>query len=101
MASQDSTGWTPKGPVLRYEDGIPVVPIVASRNPGEKDSLILQACPYCGEQHLHGAGGPGKHAKGSAGHRVSHCLKEVPGDRGYLLEVVAEKNSPTKRKARS
>lgn len=49
---------------------------------------LVPACPYCGRQHIHGAGdGP---LPTGLGHRVSHCMKR-DGDnvaRGYELRTM-------------
>lgn len=52
---------------------IPVCKIV-----GFSEHHVLVCCPYCGQVHYHGrAGGPG--------HVLSHCLKKVPEDVGYII----------------
>ncbi len=40
-------------------------------------------CPYCGKKHTHGA--PQRPSGRHQGHRVSHCLRKKPQDRGYIL----------------
>jgi hypothetical protein len=73
------------GPVLEYENGIPVVPVIAKQS--RKGTLLqLLACPYCGELHIHGGGESGDDPRDHEGHRVAHCLE--PDDRGYILRVV-------------
>jgi len=50
-------------------------------------SLIMECCPYCGEEHLHGGG---KGEEPMYGHRVSHCINPSKGyEKGY--ELIPEK----------
>lgn len=45
-------------------------------------SLVLARCPYCGEEHRHGAGDDGE--VGAHVERTSHCLS---GGKPYTLAV--------------
>lgn len=40
-------------------------------------------CPYCGKQHVHGAGVPGGELL--IGHRLAHCVIKDEGNSGYYL----------------
>lgn len=42
-------------------------------------------CPYCGKTHTHGAVSVNVDSGKYRGHRVSHCLRKSPQDRGYIL----------------
>ena len=67
--------------------------------------VITESCPYCGERHYHGTGGPdwGDHVQvtngiRNLGHRVKHCVPknvtitladgtEVCNESGYILGI--------------
>ncbi len=74
---------------LGYVDGIPVVPVTVERT-RMLHLLHLAACPYCGQPHIHGGGLADQDPREFEGHRITHCLKRVPGDRGYVLIVTEE-----------
>jgi hypothetical protein len=93
------------GPVLGYQDGIPIVPVTVEF--GIPWGLLrLAACPYCGRPHVHGGPRPGQDPHECEGHRVADCVsKHVPEDRqgdvnrGYILRIV-EDTSPNDHRAR-
>ena len=70
-------------------DGIPIVPVTVERT-RTVHLLHVAACPYCGRPHVHGGGLPDEDPRDFEGHRASHCLKPVSGDRGYFLIVTEE-----------
>jgi hypothetical protein len=93
------------GPVLGYEDGIPIVPVTVKRVPNgyrrQVTLLKLAVCPYCGRPHTHGAGSPETDPHDDEGHRLSHCVDtHVPPERrrdmnrGYILRIVGEEPEP-------
>lgn len=47
-------------------------------------------CPYCGEVHLHGAGGVAEDIEDYRGHRNSHCYtnRHAARDVGYFIGEV-------------
>ncbi len=79
-------GPLPPGPVLGHLGGIPIVPVTVRRYYWGTQ-FVLAACPYCGAEHLHGGGDPGDDPHDHEGHRLSHCVRRVPGDRGYILRI--------------
>lgn len=80
------------GPVLGYDNGIPIVPVNVER--GRKVHLLrLAACPLCGRPHVHGGGYLGKDPHDFEGHRTSHCPMRIPGDRGYILRIVDDQDA--------
>ena len=51
---------------------------------------VVEQCPYCGERHVHGGGGPNEDPRRFLGHRVPHCdLQKLPvgvnPSPGYVL----------------
>jgi hypothetical protein len=84
-----SKGHSVSATILGYVQGIPVVPVTVERT-RTVHLLHLAVCPYCGRPHVHGGGPPEGDPRDYEGHRVSHCLRPVPGDRGYLLVVTEE-----------
>ena len=71
--------------VTEWQDGIPVV--CASVEQYRRQYLLYITCPYCGERHQHGGGSMAEDPRENAGHRLSHCVRSVAGDRGYILRV--------------
>lgn len=74
--------------IERDEAGFPIARCVRHR---DGVSLVVLACPYCGERHWHGNGGD---LHGEPGHRAQHCsdnpMPEVRATRrGYVLRCVA------------
>lgn len=69
-----------------------LIPVVAGRmvltDNGRAIRGVVIRCPYCGDEHLHGAGSrPGR----ASGHRVSHCCSPLhPFDAGYDIRVPLE-----------
>jgi hypothetical protein len=69
---------------------------------GQKFGLWIGICPWCGKQHVHGAGRDLSEAGLTAmlGHRVAHCY----GGQSYLLERKilhdAPNSAPQKKKKR-
>ena len=47
---------------------------------------IVPKCPFCGQQHLHGAGEPGTPGYPLTGHRTAHCVGDE-GAGGYILKL--------------
>lgn len=86
------TGRSTSATVLGYVDGIPIVPVRVKRT-RDVNLLYLATCPYCGRQHVHGGGRPDQNPRDFEGHRLSHCLQQVPGDRGYML-IVTDDDRP-------
>ena len=91
------SGHTGSVTILGYDQGIPIVPVtvrrvvpVITRRFMSVVELYLAACPYCGKPHIHGGGTPDEDPHKYEGHRGSHCLKKVTGDRGYILRIVDE-----------
>ena len=79
------------GPVLGYQDGIPLVPVTVERGRDRGRPYIglhIAACPHCGWPHMHGAGT--EDLRGFAEHRVSHCMSPWSGNRGYILFVTEQ-----------
>lgn len=65
-------------------DGIPVVPATLVRTrPGHPGLLVVSHCVHCGSRHVHGEGG-------GYGHRVAHCVRKSPDNRGYVLVPAVE-----------
>ena len=86
MSSSNRKRKTP-GPVLGHENGFPVVPVTVAR--GERGNyLVVHACPYCGEKHVHGGGRPNEDPHEYAFHRVQHCINPPPKCPGYVLRIV-------------
>lgn len=51
--------------------------------------VVTIQCPYCGQQHTHGWGGPGD----PGGHRAPHCWTDDArriNSRGYALTIPAQ-----------
>lgn len=44
---------------------------------------VVPKCPYCGKEHVHGAGAPNEDPRQFLGHRVAHCFP--PPEGGYVL----------------
>ena len=81
-----SRGRSVSATILGYVDGIPIVPVTVERT-RSVHLLHVAACPYCGRPHVHVELARRGH---DHGHRASHCLKPVSGDRGYFLIVTEE-----------
>ena len=65
------------------------VPIVLARRVSTRDNdLLVITCPYCGDEHSHGACGRGSAFGAGDGHREAHCVKGSPNP-GYILREVA------------
>lgn len=71
--------------VIEWQNGIPVVDASVERY--RRQYLLYVACPYCGERHQHGGGSIVEDPRENAGHRLSHCVRQRPGDRGYIIRV--------------
>lgn len=80
------------GPVLGYENGIPIVPVTVERGP-KAQLFRLAACPYCGRSHIHGGGALGRDPHDLEGHRLSHCQCKCPANRGYILRIGDDQNA--------
>jgi hypothetical protein len=66
----------------------PVVPVVSARRVSARDNdLLVVRCPFCGRDHVHGAGGKGSPRGSGDGHRMAHC-SGADADDGY--EIVEE-----------
>lgn len=65
--------------LYRVTRSIPRAPCRLSR---DRVHWIVGECPYCGAQHMHGAGG-GK--RDTLGHRLAHCSLAVDNVAGYVL----------------
>jgi hypothetical protein len=68
----------------------PVVP--ARRVPTRDCDLLVIQCPYCGREHVHGAGEPGSPHGSADGHRVGHCGMDHWDEAGigYVLQEEIE-----------
>jgi hypothetical protein len=86
MVNQD---FDQDGSVLGIQDGVPIVPVVVEKHPWGQ-YLILETCPYCGNQHLHGGGGLVDDPQDFQGHRASHCIKQTGSNPGYILRTRPE-----------
>jgi hypothetical protein len=63
----------------------PVVQAVLLRSSTKRDAnLFVIVCPYCGEQHTHGAGAHTGDPQGYVGHRAAHCSADARR-LGYVL----------------
>ena len=55
----------------------------------------VATCPFCSQEHFHGAGRPGENPAANLGTRVSHCRREWNETHGGTYQLIWADGEPS------
>lgn len=69
-----------------HADGTPIVDVYLRHRTDGINEWVVPSCPFCGYQHVHGAGTRQDDPYRFLGYRIAHCMEQATQRvKGYLI----------------